>query len=68
MITILDYCEYDLQLIIESKLKLKLLQIKLMFRRLSRALCILHDNNIINEDLKTSKILLNQKGILKICE
>ncbi len=45
-----------------------LLQIKTLVRQLLEGVKYLHDNWVIHRDLKTSNILYNNKGDLKICD
>jgi len=65
---IMEYCEYDLKSILDSQIKFSLPQIKIIIKQLLRGLCVLHDNWVIHRDLKTSNILLNYKGLIKICD
>ena len=43
-------------------------QIKTLMRQLIAGVSYLHDNWVIHRDLKTSNILYNNKGDLKICD
>jgi len=65
---IMEYCEYDLKSILNSKIKFSIPQIKFILKQLLRGVKILHENWIIHRDLKTSNILLNDRGIIKICD
>lgn len=65
---IMEYCEYDLKSILNSKIKFSGFQIKYIMKQLIRGMKILHENWVIHRDLKTSNILLNKKGIVKICD
>mmetsp|Transcript_46969 Transcript_46969/g.117694 ORF Transcript_46969/g.117694 Transcript_46969/m.117694 type:complete len:322 (-) Transcript_46969:4571-5536(-) len=65
---IMEYCEYDLKSILNSSVTFSMSQIKFIMKQLIRGLKILHENWIIHRDLKTSNILLNNRGIVKICD
>mmetsp|Transcript_15426 Transcript_15426/g.39286 ORF Transcript_15426/g.39286 Transcript_15426/m.39286 type:complete len:322 (+) Transcript_15426:100-1065(+) len=65
---IMEYCEYDLKSILNSNVNFSMPQIKFIMKQLIRGLKILHENWIIHRDLKTSNILLNNRGIIKICD
>jgi cell division cycle 2-like protein len=65
---VMEYCEYDLKSILNSKIKFSGFQIKYIMKQIIRGMKILHENFIIHRDLKTSNILLNRKGIIKICD
>lgn len=65
---IMEYCEYDLKSILNSKIKFSLYQIKYIMKQIIRGIKTLHENWIIHRDIKTSNILLNTKGIIKICD
>jgi len=65
---ITEYCEYDLKSILESRVKFSSLQIKFILRQILLGTNILHENHIIHRDFKTSNILLNNKGLIKICD
>ena len=65
---IMEYCNFDIKSILESHVKFSLAQIKIITRQLLYGISVLHDNFIIQRDLKTSNILLNKRGILKICD
>lgn len=65
---VMEYCEYDLKSILNSKIKFSGFQIKYIMKQIIRGMKILHENYIIHRDLKTSNILLNRKGIIKICD
>jgi len=64
----MEYCEYDLKSILNSNVNFSMPQIKFIMKQLIRGLKILHENWIIHRDLKTSNILLNNRGIIKICD
>nr|UXY88377.1 ER-derived vesicles protein ERV14 [Cryptomonas curvata] len=63
-----EYCEYDLKTILESRVIFSPFQIKFIVRQILLGVSILHENKIIHRDIKTSNILLNDKGIIKICD
>nr|UXY87382.1 cyclin-dependent kinase-like 2 [Cryptomonas sp.] len=63
-----EYCEYDLKTILDSRIRFSQIQIKYIIRQLLSGIKILHENQIIHRDIKTSNILLNNKGIVKICD
>lgn len=65
---VMEYCEYDLKSILFSCVKFSIIQIKYIMRQLFRGISVLHENGILHRDLKTSNILLNNRGIVKICD
>ena len=65
---VMEYCNFDIKSILESKTKFSLIQVKMIIKQLLYGISILHDNFIIHRDLKTSNLLLTKKGILKICD
>lgn len=65
---IMEYCNFDIKSILESKTKFSLIQVRKIFKQLLYGISMLHDNFIIHRDLKTSNLLLNKKGVLKVCD
>lgn len=66
----MDFAEHDLKSLMET-LKARqqtftLGEVKCLMVQLLRAVAHLHDNWILHRDLKTSNLLLNHKGILKV--
>lgn len=65
--TVMEYMDYELKALLSDKnYVLNLSQIKLIMYQLLRGLEYMHYHWIIHRDLKTSNILLNKEGILKI--
>jgi len=66
---VMEYCDHDFKgLMSVKKDPFSLSEIKCLVQQLLRGVGHLHDNWIIHRDLKTSNLLLNNKGILKICD
>ena len=65
---ITEFCEYDLKSLIETRVNLTQKQIKHIILQLLLGITMLHENYIIHRDIKTANILLNSKGVLKICD
>lgn len=65
---IMEYCNFDIKSILDSRIKFSSTQIKIITKQLLYGISTLHDNFVIHRDLKTSNILLNKRGILKICD
>ena len=64
---VMEYVEHDLKSLMESMKQPFLLgEVKTLLRQLLSAIAHLHDNWILHRDLKTSNLLLNHKGILKV--
>lgn len=62
-------CMVNLTAMHQHQLKrFSLLQIKTLMRQLIAGVSYLHNNWVIHRDLKTSNILYNNKGDLKICD
>ena len=65
---IMEYCNFDIKSILESKTKFSFHQVKMIIKQLLHGISVLHDNFVVHRDLKTSNILINKKGVLKICD
>lgn len=66
---VMEYMEYDLKGLMElMKQPFCIGEIKFLMRKLLEGVKYLHDNWILHRDLKTSNILLNKEGELKICD
>ncbi|CAN6238558.1 unnamed protein product [Urochloa humidicola] len=66
---VMEYMEHDLKGVME-KMKQPYTQseVKCLMLQLLEGLKYLHDNWVLHRDLKTSNILLNNRGELKICD
>jgi cyclin-dependent kinase 12/13 len=66
---VFEYVEQDLYGLLHSNIiKLSVPQIKQIFHQILCGLLYLKQNSIIHRDLKTSNILLNNKGIVKLAD
>ena len=66
---VMEHMQYDLKQLMEVKAQpFSMGEIKSFMRQLLEGVKYLHDNWILHRDLKTSNILLNKEGHLKICD
>ncbi|XP_061366564.1 cyclin-dependent kinase G-2-like [Gastrolobium bilobum] len=66
---VMEYMEYDLKGLMEVKKQpFSIGEIKSLMMQLLQGVKYLHDNWVLHRDLKTSNILLNKDGELKICD
>lgn len=66
---VMEYMEHDLKGLMESmKFRFSTSDVKWLMLQLLEGVKYLHDNWILHRDLKTSNILLNNRGELKICD
>jgi len=66
---VMEHMQHDLKQILESKSQpFSMGEIKSFMKQLLEGVKYLHDNWILHRDLKTSNILLNKDGKLKICD
>ena len=66
---VMEHMEYDLKGLTEvKKHPFSMSEIKSLVRQLLEGVKYLHDNWVIHRDLKSSNILLNHDGELKICD
>ncbi|KAL2900677.1 Cyclin-dependent kinase G-2 [Bienertia sinuspersici] len=66
---VMDYVEHDLKALMQArKLPFRQTEVKCLMIQLLDGVKYLHDNWVLHRDLKTSNLLLNNKGELKICD
>ena len=65
---VMDYVEHDLKSLMTHTMKkpFSIGEVKTLLHQLLSGVNHLHDNWIIHRDLKTSNLLLSNKGILKV--
>ncbi|XP_020107019.1 cyclin-dependent kinase G-2 [Ananas comosus] len=66
---VMEYMEHDLKGLMEAmKQPFSQSEVKCLMLQLLEGVKYLHDNWVLHRDLKTSNILLNNRGELKICD
>ncbi|XP_042007015.1 cyclin-dependent kinase G-2-like isoform X2 [Salvia splendens] len=66
---VMEYMEHDLKALMESmKQPFSQSEVKCLMLQLLEGVKYLHDNWVLHRDLKTSNLLLNNRGELKICD
>ncbi|GMI95192.1 CYCLIN-DEPENDENT KINASE G2 [Hibiscus trionum] len=66
---VMEYMEHDLKCLTESmKQPFSTSDVKCLMLQLLEGVKYLHDNWVLHRDLKTSNLLLNNQGELKICD
>jgi cell division cycle 2-like protein len=66
---VMEYMEHDLKGLMESmKQPYSQSEVKCLMIQLLEGVKYLHDNWVLHRDLKTSNLLLNNRGELKICD
>ncbi|TMW56467.1 hypothetical protein Poli38472_006477 [Pythium oligandrum] len=67
---VMDYAENDLKSVMETKMKHPFLQseVKCLMKSLLSAIAYMHERWYIHRDLKTSNLLYDSKGVLKVCD
>ncbi|RKP39472.1 kinase-like domain-containing protein [Dimargaris cristalligena] len=66
---VMEYVEHDLKTLLED-MRSPFLQaeIKTLLQQLLRGVALLHDQWLIHRDLKTSNLLMNNRGMIKIAD
>ncbi|KAF7813626.1 cyclin-dependent kinase G-2 isoform X1 [Senna tora] len=66
---VMEYMEHDLKALMEAmKQPFSQSEVKCLMLQLLEGVKYLHDNWVLHRDLKTSNLLLNNRGELKICD
>ncbi|XP_060214150.1 cyclin-dependent kinase G-2 isoform X1 [Lycium barbarum] len=66
---VMEYMEHDLKALMETmKQPFTQSEVKCLMLQLLQGVKYLHDNWVLHRDLKTSNLLLNNRGELKICD
>ncbi|KAL8121341.1 cyclin-dependent kinase G-2-like [Apium graveolens] len=66
---VMEYMEHDLKALMETKKQpFSQSEVKCLMIQLLEGVKYLHDNWVLHRDLKTSNLLLNNRGELKICD
>ncbi|KAL5552468.1 hypothetical protein UlMin_039869 [Ulmus minor] len=66
---VMEYMEHDLKALMETmKQPFSQSEVKCLMLQLLDGIKYLHDNWVLHRDLKTSNLLLNNQGELKICD
>ncbi|KAF5741148.1 cyclin-dependent kinase G-2 [Tripterygium wilfordii] len=66
---VMEYMEHDLKGLMESmKQPFSQSEVKCLMLQLLEGVKYLHDNWVLHRDMKTSNLLLNNRGELKICD
>lgn len=66
---VMEYMEHDLKGLMETmKQPFSQSEVKCLMLQLLEGIKYLHDNWVLHRDLKTSNLLLNNRGELKICD
>ncbi|TYJ43290.1 hypothetical protein E1A91_A03G143200v1 [Gossypium mustelinum] len=66
---VMEYMEHDLKGLMETmKQPFSQSEVKCLMLQLLEGVTYLHDNWVLHRDLKTSNLLLNNQGELKICD
>lgn len=66
---VMEYMEHDLKGLMEARKRpFSTSEVKCLMLQLLEGVKYLHDNWILHRDLKTSNLLFNNKGELKICD
>lgn len=68
---VMEYCEHDLKGVLNKMLDLHPYgesEVKSLMLQLLKGVSYLHENWVLHRDLKTANILMNDEGILKICD
>jgi len=66
---VMEFMEHDLKCLMgEMKQPFSIAEVKCLMWQLLEGIAYLHENWVLHRDLKTSNILFNNKGELKICD
>jgi cell division cycle 2-like protein len=65
----MDFIDHDLKgLMSDKRTPFSQSEVKTMMQQLLSAVALMHDNWIIHRDLKTSNLLLNNRGEIKVAD
>jgi len=66
---VMEYMDHDLKMLMKSmKTPFRQAEVKCLMLQLLEAVNCMHNQWLLHRDLKTSNLLMNNKGILKVCD
>jgi len=65
---VFEFMDHDMAGLLDSGIYMQEEHVKCYFKQLLEGLHYLHSNNILHRDIKTSNLLINNKGILKLAD
>mmetsp|Transcript_93389 Transcript_93389/g.290678 ORF Transcript_93389/g.290678 Transcript_93389/m.290678 type:complete len:280 (+) Transcript_93389:1285-2124(+) len=64
---VMEYCEHELRALLQRH-TFSVAEVKCLMKQLLSAVDHLHERWVLHRDLKTSNILLTNRGVLKVCD